>query len=168
MNGDKADISSLLDISRHEGPVWQISWAHPKFGCILASCSYDGKVFVWREQNGQWSRIKEHTSHTASGMHLACFLLLVAATRDVHLQWRKIRSTLTCHYNTNLISIVNSVAWAPHELGPLLACASSDGRVSILSFKGNNTTSALQWCMLNSVWHFFREQNKLMNVIPSI
>ncbi|KAK3820309.1 MAG: WD40 repeat-like protein [Benniella sp.] len=50
----------------HDGPVWQISWAHPKFGCILASCSYDGKVFVWREQNGQWARIKEHVSHTAS------------------------------------------------------------------------------------------------------
>lgn len=47
-------------------------------------------------------------------------------------------STLTCHCNTNMNIIVNSVAWAPHELGPLLACASSDGRVSILSFKGNN------------------------------
>ncbi|KAF9084363.1 GTPase-activating protein S13 [Mortierella sp. AD031] len=57
----------LVDtLKGHEGPVWQISWAHPKFGCILASCSYDGKVFVWREQNGQWARIKEHTSHTAS------------------------------------------------------------------------------------------------------
>ena len=28
----------------HEGPVWQLSWAHPKFGNILASCSYDRKV----------------------------------------------------------------------------------------------------------------------------
>jgi WD40 repeat protein len=55
---------------RHDGPIWQISWAHPKFGCILASCSYDGKVFVWREQNGQWARIKEHVSHTASGKGL--------------------------------------------------------------------------------------------------
>nr|CAG8459193.1 12413_t:CDS:2 [Entrophospora candida] len=45
----------------HEGPVWQVAWAHPKF--------------------------------------------------------------------------VNSVAWAPHELGPILACASSDGKVSVLTFK---------------------------------
>ena len=29
---------------RHEGPVWQVAWAHPKFGSILASCSYDRKV----------------------------------------------------------------------------------------------------------------------------
>jgi protein transport protein SEC13 len=29
-------------------------------------------------------------------------------------------------------SSVNSISWAPHELGLILACASSDGRVSIL------------------------------------
>lgn len=33
-----------LSILRHEGPVWQVAWAHPKFGNILASCSYDRKV----------------------------------------------------------------------------------------------------------------------------
>lgn len=31
-------------LSSHEGPVWQVAWAHPKFGNILASCSYDRKV----------------------------------------------------------------------------------------------------------------------------
>jgi len=31
---------------------------------------------------------------------------------------------------------VNSVAWAPEEFGPILACASSDGKVSVLTFKG--------------------------------
>lgn len=30
---------------------------------------------------------------------------------------------------------VNSVQWAPHELGAVLACASSDGKVSVLEFK---------------------------------
>jgi protein transport protein SEC13 len=29
---------------RHEGPVWQVAWAHPKFGNILASCGYDCKA----------------------------------------------------------------------------------------------------------------------------
>ena len=28
----------------HEGPVWQVAWANPKFGNILASCSYDRKA----------------------------------------------------------------------------------------------------------------------------
>jgi protein transport protein SEC13 len=89
---------------RHTGPVWQVAWAHPKFGHILASCSYDGKVLIWKEQQSpssaantdNWTKIREHTLHTAS---------------------------------------VNSVSWAPHELGAILACASSDGKLSVLTFK---------------------------------
>ena len=89
----------------HEGPVWQVSWAHPKFGTILASASYDARVIIWRDsstspQQSNWSKLFEHTSHTAS---------------------------------------VNSIAWAPHDLGALLACASSDGKVSILEFKDDGT-----------------------------
>lgn len=35
---------------------------------------------------------------------------------------------------------VNMVCWAPHELGCLLACASSDGQVSVLEFRDNSWT----------------------------
>ncbi|GMM32614.1 GTPase-activating protein [Martiniozyma asiatica (nom. inval.)] len=49
----------------HEGPVWQLGWAHPKFGSILASCSYDGKVLIWKEEASQWSIVAQH-SHAAS------------------------------------------------------------------------------------------------------
>ncbi|KAN0060058.1 GTPase-activating protein S13 [Thecaphora frezii] len=113
----------------HQGPVWQVAWAHPTFGPILASCSYDGKVIIWKDNSGAgqssaaqshtgtygsvggaygtppsnaggWSKIKEHALHTAS---------------------------------------VNSIAWAPHELGSILACASSDGNVSVLTFNNDGT-----------------------------
>ena len=33
-----------LQYISHDGPIWQITWAHPKFGNILASCSFDKKV----------------------------------------------------------------------------------------------------------------------------
>lgn len=57
----------LVDtLKGHDGPVWQVSWAHPKFGVILASASYDGKVLIWREEQGRWSIISEHTVHQAS------------------------------------------------------------------------------------------------------
>ncbi len=36
------------DLRGHEGPVWQVAWANPKFGNILASCSYDRKVINYR------------------------------------------------------------------------------------------------------------------------
>ena len=32
------------------------------------------------------------------------------------------------------------VSWAPHETGCLLACASSDGHVSVLEFRDNSWT----------------------------
>lgn len=60
-------------VNSHTGPVWQVAWAHPKYGHILASSSYDGKVLIWKEQQvqgagaGSWTKVKEHTLHTASG-----------------------------------------------------------------------------------------------------
>ena len=78
---------------RHEAPVWRVTWAHPKFGNLLASCSYDQKVFIWKETNNKWNRIHQYTGHTSS---------------------------------------VNCVTWAPHELGLLLATASSDGSFTML------------------------------------
>ncbi|KFZ08048.1 hypothetical protein V502_09570, partial [Pseudogymnoascus sp. VKM F-4520 (FW-2644)] len=79
--------------------VWCVSWAHPKYGNILASAGYDGKVFIWRESNSTWSRVFDFALHTAS---------------------------------------VNIISWSPHESGCLLACASSDGNVSVLEFKDNS------------------------------
>lgn len=58
---------------------------------------------------------------------------------------------------------VSSVAWAPHELGLILACASSDGRVSILQHQPNDEwhatfiqdsklgCNAVSWAPFNSV-----------------
>lgn len=51
----------------HEGPVWQVAWAHPMFGNILASCSYDRKVIIWKEENGTWDKMYEYTGHESSG-----------------------------------------------------------------------------------------------------
>ena len=105
----------IADLRGHEGPVrttifnflhtiiiynitffqvWQIAWAHPKFGNLLASCSYDRKVIFWKETNGQWMKFYEYANHDSS---------------------------------------VNSVCWAPHDFGLILACGSSDGSISILT-----------------------------------
>jgi protein transport protein SEC13 len=65
--------SMIADIPAHEGPVWRISWAHPKFGNLLASCSYDKKVAIWREQgpdqygNAQWVKVYEKMFDSSVG-----------------------------------------------------------------------------------------------------
>ncbi|XP_034941080.1 protein SEC13 homolog [Chelonus insularis] len=57
--------SLVADLKGHEGPVWQVAWAHPRFGNIIASCSYDRKVIIWKEL-GEWTKIHEHKSHDSS------------------------------------------------------------------------------------------------------
>lgn len=48
--------------------MWQVAWAHPMYGNILASCSYDRKVIIWKEENGTWEKTYEYTGHDSSGM----------------------------------------------------------------------------------------------------
>ena len=33
----------------HAGSVWKVTWAHPEFGQILATCSFDRTAIVWEE-----------------------------------------------------------------------------------------------------------------------
>lgn len=37
------------------------------FGVILASCSYDRKVIIWKETDGKWENIYEYNKHDSSG-----------------------------------------------------------------------------------------------------
>ena len=37
LNGNQSKL--LKELSGHEGPVWQLDWAHPKHNNLLASCS---------------------------------------------------------------------------------------------------------------------------------
>ncbi|BGP36687.1 GTPase-activating protein S13 [Rhodotorula kratochvilovae] len=67
----EADDSYRLadSLQGHDGPVHALAWAHPSFGSILASCSFDGKVLIWKETDAPhkgWGKVKEHTLHTAS------------------------------------------------------------------------------------------------------
>ncbi|KJH43681.1 WD domain, G-beta repeat protein [Dictyocaulus viviparus] len=95
-------VVPIAELTGHAGPVWQLSWAHPDFGGLLASASYDRKVIIWAECNGRWQKSHEWAGHEAS---------------------------------------VNAVAFAPHQLGLLLATGSADSSIGILEF---NPQSA-QW-----------------------
>jgi protein transport protein SEC13 len=49
----------LADLRGHEGPVWQVCWAHPRYGSLLASASFDHRVIVWKEgPDGQWAQVR--------------------------------------------------------------------------------------------------------------
>ncbi|WAR26078.1 SEC13-like protein [Mya arenaria] len=57
----------IIDLRGHEGPVWQLAWAHPMYGSLIASCGYDRKVILWKETNGTWGKLYEYSNHDSSG-----------------------------------------------------------------------------------------------------
>ena len=57
----------LVSFFSHEGPVWQVAWAHPMFGNLLASCSYDRRVIVWKEAGNEYQVLYESQHHDSSG-----------------------------------------------------------------------------------------------------
>lgn len=111
----------LEDLKGHFGPVWQVAWSHPKFDNLLASCSYDRRVIIWKRQQGKWRKYYEYANHDSS---------------------------------------VNSVQFAPSEFGLMLACGSSDGSISVLTYQSETNTweakkiqnahaigcNAVSWC----------------------
>jgi protein transport protein SEC13 len=110
-------------IQAHEGPVWQVSWAHPKFGVVLASCSFDGSVLIHRENRpGDWSVL-----HAARHLHDSSVnavavappefgLMVAAASSDgrVSILQHQANQQWSVEYLNDCPTGVNAVAWAPH------------------------------------------------------
>ncbi|CAO3639670.1 unnamed protein product [Cunninghamella echinulata] len=131
----EGDSQRLVDtLTGHEAPVWQVAWAHPKFGNILASCSYDGRVFIWKEQNNTWSKIKEHTIHTSSvnsvswaPHELGAILACASSDGKVSvLEYREDGSWETFAIDAHSIGC-NAVNWAPTAIPGSLINANANG-----------------------------------------
>jgi protein transport protein SEC13 len=103
--------------------VWQVSWAHPKFGVLLASCSFDGSVLIRREQRpGDWIVL-----HAAQGLHESSVngvtfaphefgLQVAAASSDGRVSVLKHlpNQTWSVEYLSDCQTGVNAVCWAPY------------------------------------------------------
>eukprot|EP00894_Picocystis_sp_ML_P002629 jgi/Pico_ML_1/53146/g3749.t1 len=50
--------AQIAKLEGHEGPVWRVSWAHPTYGSLLATCSFDATAAVWQEvAPNRWDRV---------------------------------------------------------------------------------------------------------------
>lgn len=146
----------------HEGPVWKVAWAHPQFGSLLATCSYDMKIIIWKEVNGQWQKAYVDTSHTASvndvefcpwehGLRLASAssdgTVSVLTYSAQEAQWR--RSVFNAH-----VCGAQSVSWAPavhregaHGPAVRLATGGCDNSVRIWKCENDTWTQENQGLM---------------------
>ncbi|KAJ8353762.1 hypothetical protein SKAU_G00213290 [Synaphobranchus kaupii] len=86
----------------HSGSVWRVTWAHPEFGQVLASCSFDRTAAVWEEIVGESNNKQRGQSH-----------------------WIK-RTTLVDSRTS-----VTDVKFAPKHMGLMLTTCSADGVVRI-------------------------------------
>lgn len=119
----------VADLREHEGPVWQLAWAHPMFGNILASCGYDKRIIIWKETNGAWGKLYEYNGFESS-VNSVCWapyeygLILAAGSSDRSISiisssgdgtWETKRIQ-----NAHAISC-NAVSWSPAiQAGSLL------------------------------------------------
>jgi len=106
----------------HEGPVWQVSWAHPKFGVMLASCSFDGNVLIHRETRPrEWTLLyaaKHLHSSSVNGLAFCPHefgLMLAAASSDgkISILAHQLDNSWSVEYLQDCNLGVNSVTWAP-------------------------------------------------------
>lgn len=106
----------------HDGPVWQVGWAHPKYGNVLASCSYDGKVCVWKEeQMNQWGKIHEQNVSAQASVNSIAWgpyqagLVLAAGSSDGRVVILTMRDD--CKWSVEYFLAhnggCNAVSWGP-------------------------------------------------------
>lgn len=119
--GAKGGQKQVAELVGHEGAVWQLAWAHPKFGALLASCGYDRRVLIWKEeQPGQWRKVHEYAGHELSVNAVAWApheqgLLLAAGSSDGHvsvLTWKAPNEWTPLKFHAHSLG-VNAVSWAP-------------------------------------------------------
>jgi len=116
--GEKNLVATLRE---HQGPVWQVAWAHPQFGTLLASCSYDRKVIIWQQDGDTWRNIYCYSDHTSS-VNSVCWapvehgLMLACASSDGSLSvlsytreniWQPVK--IPAAHNVGC----NAVSWGP-------------------------------------------------------
>ncbi|KAI5801645.1 WD40-repeat-containing domain protein [Peziza echinospora] len=162
----EGETHRLIDtLKGHDGPVWQVSWAHPKFGNILASASYDGRVIIWQEKNGVWGKLAEHANHQASvnsvqwaPHELGAVLACASSDGKVSiLEYKEDGSWDTKVFQAHAIGC-NAASWAP---------ATAPGSIVQTSGSAQNASNVRRFVSggsdnLVKIWHWSPEHNNYL------
>ncbi|TKR78333.1 hypothetical protein L596_019152 [Steinernema carpocapsae] len=49
LSQDKKEWTRTASWKSHFGPIWKVRWAHPEFGQVLATCSFDRSIQIFEE-----------------------------------------------------------------------------------------------------------------------
>eukprot|EP01041_Mallomonas_annulata_P009522 gene9522-19799_t len=155
VNGEICQQSAT--IIEHEGPVWQVAWAHPKFGIILASCSYDASVIIHREgPQGTWKKLHTHKFHESSVNSISWApheygLILACASSDgrVSILENKDDTWNVTNFQNDTLG-TNSVSWAPYSA---VGSLTEDGRPIRRLVTGSCDNTVRIWRLLEGGWY---------------
>ncbi|KAL3764330.1 hypothetical protein ACHAW5_003466 [Stephanodiscus triporus] len=122
VSGDSYSPNATL--AGHTGPVYQLSWSHPKYGPVLASASFDSSVLIHREvRPGEWTLIKAFVGLHESSVNSVEFapheygLMACAASSDGRvsvLSHDGSDDSWTVEYLADTPLGVNAASWAPY------------------------------------------------------
>eukprot|EP00574_Skeletonema_japonicum_P012225 CAMPEP_0201715760 /NCGR_PEP_ID=MMETSP0593-20130828/1875_1 /ASSEMBLY_ACC=CAM_ASM_000672 /TAXON_ID=267983 /ORGANISM="Skeletonema japonicum, Strain CCMP2506" /LENGTH=408 /DNA_ID=CAMNT_0048205353 /DNA_START=27 /DNA_END=1253 /DNA_ORIENTATION=+ len=117
-------------LTGHSGPIYQLSWSHPKYGTLLASASFDGSVLIHREaRQGEWILVKAFVGLHESSVNSVQFapheygLVCAAGSSDgrvsvlTHGGESNGDDEWTVEYLNDTPLGVNAVSWAPYGVG---------------------------------------------------
>jgi protein transport protein SEC13 len=111
-------------------PVHRVSWAHPKFGSLVALACQDGQVYIYREElhpsgaGTLWALKYIHVFHTQAVLSIAWApyeygLCLASASADSQVSFltrMKEGWVVTSSFiNTDDVQACTSVSWAPYN-----------------------------------------------------
>lgn len=164
-----ADWNRFACVCRHEDAVWQVSWAYPLFGTVLASCGYDKKVLVWRLENGKWDIIHEYVHDSPGTTNLTVITNgnLVSCEEILSIRWFAL---------TSLFSFVVILLWYSSEqcciqsirLGTLNSCRWRRRRIhnTFVISRFVWSESVLKWRKYEDV-HFIDNGSWTTKTIPN-
>lgn len=125
---DNQQHTLSAELGGHDGPVWQVDWAHPRFGTLLASCGYDQRIIVHSEVRpnynspAQWNPFYRYDGHKSSVNSISWApneygLILAAASSDGTVSWHQhIDGTQWDHNEFKAGPMgCNAVSWAPFK-----------------------------------------------------
>jgi len=129
--------------------VWKVTWAHPEFGQVLATCSFDRTAAVWEEIGIDFVlffHISKLDIIFYCSLHLFFFLTVGEGSGP------EARGSKHWIKRTNLVdsrTSVTDVKFAPKTLGLLLATCSADGFIRI--YEAPDIMNLSQWTLQHDI-----------------
>ena len=120
---DKQPISELIN-NGHEQSIWDLSFSHPSLGNFIASCGYDNKLIIWKENKSSPNIYENiYTKIHSSSVNCCKFapkeygLIILCGLSDGSISLHQFNKNSNSWIFNSIEKIhkngINSVDWAP-------------------------------------------------------